>query len=53
MFGNGALIFMLKKDIETIVYSGEVVLQVRKEPVVPPQGGRVFRNLKLMIWDLE
>lgn len=36
-------------DMETIVYSEVVVLQVKKEPVVPLQEGRVFRNLKLMI----
>lgn len=53
MSGSGVLIFTMKIDMETIAFSEEDALQVKKEPVVLLQGERVFRNLELMIWDLE
>lgn len=43
------MIYMIKKDTETIVFSEEEVLQVKKEPVVQLQDERAFQNLELMI----
>ena len=44
--GNGVLIYMMKVDMETIVFSEVAVLQARKELVEPLQGERAFRILE-------
>ena len=46
MSGNGVLIYMIKVDMEIIVFSEVAVLQVKKELVEPLQGERAFRILE-------
>lgn len=52
MSGNGVLIYMMKVDMETIVFLEVAVLQVKKELVEPLQGERASRILELTTWDL-
>ena len=52
MSGNGVLIYMMKVDMETIVFLEVAVLQVKKGRAELLQGERASRILGLMTWDL-